>query len=216
MKSAAKKTSSKLTERDKDLYTVIICLLIICPYVFLFYSQSRADLQHAENMINRKLNRIEARTTAPEPPAISQRDLEADLARVKERRDFLLRRVAAGDAKFASLETVDDLKRLRLEITHLAEWSGVSLLKFGDLKDNEVVDSATYLKAVVDNEYKRPILSLVAVSDFGRLSEFMAGLSKLSKNVAIVRFSIAAPEFDTDPESVVATPELTASLELAL
>ncbi|MEM1159543.1 MAG: hypothetical protein AAGJ28_01295 [Pseudomonadota bacterium] len=216
MSSAAKKNSSKLTERDKDLYTVIICLLIICPYVFLFYGDSRSELQHAENMINRKLNRIEARTAAPEPPAVSQRDLEADLADVKERRDALLRRVSAGDEKFASLETVDDLKRLRLEVTHLAEWSGVSLLKFGDLRDTELADSASYLKTVTDNEFHRPVMSLVAVSDFGRLSKFIAGLSKLSKNVAIVRFSLSAPEFDTDPESVVATPELTATLELAL
>ncbi|MEM7213868.1 MAG: hypothetical protein AAF479_18680 [Pseudomonadota bacterium] len=216
MKRISKKSASRLSERDKDLYTIIACLLIICPYVLLFYAQSRADLLHAENMINRKLNRIEQRTTAPKPPTVSRRELERQLAEAKQSRDALMTRVSAGDQKFASLETVDDLKRLRLEITHLAEWSGVSLEKFGDLKDTETSDSASYLRSVTENQYQRPVLSLIAVSDFGRLSEFIAGLSKLSNNVAIVRFSLEAPEFDTDPEAVVATPELTATLELAL
>ncbi|MEM7424294.1 MAG: hypothetical protein AAF334_11280, partial [Pseudomonadota bacterium] len=204
--------SSSLTERDKDLYTIIFCLLIICPYVFLFYAEGREAIQHNERMISRQMDRIKKRATAPDLTSESAVDLEQDLAAIKQRRDVLSTEIELMSARFASLQSVDDIKRLRLEITELAEWTGVSVKRFGELNEEEVADSIAFLQSSSENRYSRPVLTLIATADFGQLLDFIRGISDLSKNVAIVRFAVEAPDFDVDPQSDISTPELTATL----
>ncbi|MEM7210737.1 MAG: hypothetical protein AAF479_02420 [Pseudomonadota bacterium] len=120
------------------------------------------------------------------------------------------------NARFASLESVDEIKQLQLEITSLAEWTGVSVIRFGDLKESAQTDSVAVLLEAAKNPYNRPILSIEVSSDYGRLIEFIDGLSKLSKTVAVVRFDVVAPTFDADPNAAVGVPLLTTKLDLAL
>ncbi|MEM7058493.1 MAG: hypothetical protein AAF557_12940 [Pseudomonadota bacterium] len=210
------KSSKKLTERDKDMYSVVICFLLILPYILILYAQTTKKISHTENMISREKNRIEVHGTAPELPSESTAELEAALAKIKERGDGVVSRVALREQRFAALDTVDDVKLLRLEIISLAEWTGVSLNKFGDLTDSEKTDSVGVLMEAARNQYKRPVVSLEVTSDFSRLVEFISGLSNLSKTVAVVRFEVEAPEFDTDPAAAVGIPSLTAKLDLVL
>lgn len=208
--------SSKLTERDKDKYTIVVCLLMICPYIFLMYSDTRSEIQRTEGLIGRQLNRIEVHGTPPDPPTESSADLEKQLDRVKTASATTIARMRRRSARFASLETVDDVKQLRLEITSLAEWTGVSLTRFGDLKESEQTDSVSVLMEAAKNQYRRPVLTLEVTSDYGRLIEFIRGLADLSKTVAVIRFDVEAPEFDQNPDAAVGIPVLTAKLDLVL
>ncbi|MEM9044665.1 MAG: hypothetical protein AAGC81_08205 [Pseudomonadota bacterium] len=210
------KRVSRLTERDKDLYTILICLLLICPYVLIVYSETRKETQFTEAMINRKLNRIETRTKAPPLPEVDARSLAQKIADFKEESETAAQRLLIREQGFATLQSVDEVKQLRLEITRLADFEGVSLVRFGDLQDSDGTDSVQVLMEEAKNQFERPVMQLEVTSDFGRLAAFISGLNDLSKTVAIVRFDVEAPEFDVDPEAPVRSPLLTARLDLAL
>ncbi|MEM1277492.1 MAG: hypothetical protein AAGH74_13280 [Pseudomonadota bacterium] len=210
------KRASRLTERDKDLYTILICLLLICPYILIVYDETRQETQFTENMINRKINRIEVHTKAPELPDVNQRALEEQIASFKEQSRVAAQRLLIREQGFATLESVDEVKQLRLEITRLADFEGVSVVRFGDLQDSEGTDSVQVLMEEAKNRFERPVMQLEVTSDFGRLAAFIDGLNDLSKTVAIVRFDVEAPEFNLDPNAPVRSPLLKARLDLAL
>ncbi|MEM6933192.1 MAG: hypothetical protein AAF526_06325 [Pseudomonadota bacterium] len=210
------KRSSKLTERDKDLYTILICLLLIMPYILVVYAETREEKRFTTAMINRKLDRIEKRTKAPPVPEESAKTLEERVDAFKKASGLVAQRLLNHEKSFATLQSVDEVKQLRLEITKLADFTGVSVVRFGELQDSEGIDSLAVLMEETRNEFKRPIMELEVSSDYSRLASFIGGLDRLSKTVAIVRFDVEAPEFNLDPSAPAQSPLLTARLDLAL
>lgn len=211
-----KRSASRLSERDKDLYTILACLLLICPYVLLVYSDTRSQIQFTDNMLNRIENRIATRAALPEPPKESASDLAEQLAEIKQIERDAVARAEAREQSFATLRSVDEVKGLRLEITRLAEQTGVSVNRFGELRESDSEDSISLLMEQAKNRFERPIMELEVRSDFPRLITFIDGLRNLSKTVAIVRFDVEAPEFDQDPNALIRKPLLTAKLDVAL
>ncbi|MEM6440230.1 MAG: hypothetical protein AAF763_11140 [Pseudomonadota bacterium] len=209
------KAWTKLPEREKDGYTVVFCLFVAMAYIFLAYAPLRTELQTTENMINRRINRTEARATAAPPPNVSTRSLQQDLAERTGELEALQARIDRAAPRFASLEVVDEVKALRLEVAAVADFTGVTLRKFGDLKETRSENAVDVLLEETRNRYDRPLFQMVAEAEFTRLYAFLERLSQLSKSVSVVRMEVEAPDFEDPDTERRGPPLLVAKLELA-
>jgi len=209
------KAWTKLPDREKDGYTIVFCLIIVIGYVFLAYAPLRTDLQTTENMINRRINRTEARATAAPPPEVSVRTLERDLALRSAELAEVRAAIDLAAPRFASLQAVDEVKALRLEVAAVADFIGVTLRKFGDLKETRGENAVDVLMEETRNRYKRPVFHLEAEAEFTRLYAFLERLSQLSKSVSVIRMEIEAPDFEDPDADRRGPPLLVATLELA-
>ncbi|MEM9147257.1 MAG: hypothetical protein AAGC57_13780 [Pseudomonadota bacterium] len=205
-----------MTERDKNLYTILAAAVIMAVYMLGIMPITRADIQHTENMISRRMNRIEARAQLPvddaQPVGMSQLVLE----KANQRFAYLDAERRQREALFAPLNSVDGVKQLRLEISHLADWAGFSIKKMGDLSGKAPVDTLVALERSTQNRYGRPVLRIEAEGDFTALMTFLLGLGELSGSVSVVRMKIEAPELTDSATRNNPYPLLTAHLELTL
>ncbi|MEM7270505.1 MAG: hypothetical protein AAF401_14795, partial [Pseudomonadota bacterium] len=191
-----------MSARDKNLYSILIAMLILGAYVFVVYAPQRTEIQRTEGLINRRLNRIETRAVAAEPPSESTKELKVQMEDLAARRDAVLANLAKRQERFASLARVDDIKQLRLEISSLAESHGLRVLRFGEIQNSDLADTEALLQAEAETEYARPLMSLEVEGGFIQIQDFILGLRSLTKSASIARFAIQAPDFEprADPD----------------
>ncbi|MEM1313098.1 MAG: hypothetical protein AAGI51_00980 [Pseudomonadota bacterium] len=209
------KAWTKLPDREKDGYTVVFCLALVMAYIFLAYAPLRTELQTTENMINRRINRTETRASATAPPSVSTRSLQRELAEKSSELEAIRAAMAVAGPRFAALDVVDEVKALRLEVAAVADFTGVTLRKFGDLKETRGENAVDVLLEETRNPYERPVFQMEAEAEFTRLYAFLERLSQLSKSVSVVRMEIEAPGFDDPDADRRGPPQLVAKLELA-
>jgi len=206
-----------MTERDKNLLLILAASVLILGYIFGIYAPLRQETQFTQNMVNRQMNRLETRASLPDPPAISEAQLAEDLDRLAADRRGLEARVGLFEERFVSLDTVDGVKALRLEIASLAEWAGLDVERFGEVNErNETVDSLSALDGMIRAPYGRPVMRFEAKGSFGQIEQFVRSLGRLEDSAAILRLDIAAPEFHDEPDMADLVSALRARFEIAL
>ncbi|MEM6974336.1 MAG: hypothetical protein AAF577_16190 [Pseudomonadota bacterium] len=205
-----------MTERDKNLYTILGAAALLALYMLALMPVTRAEIQRAEMLIGRKMNRIETRGSIPQDNAPPASASQARLETAETRLADLQGDYQSLQARFASLDSVTDVKQLRLEIAHLADWSHLAITKMGDLSGNAPADTLVALTQSAQNSYGRPILRIEAKGDFTALMTFLQGLQELNHAVAVVRMEIAAPDLTDSAGKREVYPMLTARLELTL
>ena len=206
-----------MSDRDKNLFLILISVVLILGYVFAVYAPLRKDTQFTHNMVNRQLNRMETRARIPDPPELSESRLAEKLDDLEADRRGLEVQVGLLEERFVSLDSVDGVKALRLEIASLAEWAGLDVERFGEVDERaEVADSLSALRKQIRAPFGRPVLTFEARGGFGAIMQFVESLGRLDRSAAILRMEIKAPDFHDDPDLQELTTDLRARFEIAL
>ncbi|MEM7173106.1 MAG: hypothetical protein AAF530_23285 [Pseudomonadota bacterium] len=190
-----------ISSSNKNKILILVCALAIASYFGLHYQQLSKDVQHEENMINRRLNRMETRLQAPPEPTISPAVLEQRLAALDESLQTTRTSLAQLSAQFVPLDAMDRFQTLRLEISNLAEDNRLAVERITGLSEggqtngtNEVGNQV--LEDAAKNRFGRPLVLLVARGRFGGIMRFLEQLETMSYNVSVVRLNIAAAELN--------------------
>lgn len=181
----------KLSAGERLRTQLVIACLLLGMYGGVFYPISNGKLTNAENMLHRRQDRIEKRTGVgdlgsggPVPQTIVKKIEEAEkqLQDVRAAFDEL-------DTGFAPVDSSEVRQQLLLEISTLAERTGVELLSvagkgFSPEKELSV--------PVVDAALGRPLLAVTAHTDFTRLLDFLHGLKDLSFYVSVMKLKVSS------------------------
>ncbi len=186
-----------LSANNKNKILIVVCALAVAAYFGLHYPDLSKKVDHEENMINRRLNRMETRLQTPPEPTTSPAVLQQNLAALDASLLETKARLAQLSARFVPLDKMDRFQNLRLEISNLAEENRLSIQRITGLSENRNNNSSSgqgvrVLEDAANNRFGRPLLSLTARGQFGGIMRFLDQLDGLSHNVSVVRLSIAA------------------------
>ena len=207
------------TKDDKGttLYVVLFCVVLIVGWMFVIYQPLRQQKNFAQNMINRELNRMEARATLPDPPKTAPEVLRQRLEVLQGERDGLLAEVTEYEDRFVDYRDAEALRRLRLDVAEQATEAGLVLKLFGaETPEGEISDSAEALASQIRAPYGRPVLKLEATGSYGQISDFVTRLGRMKQSASILRFGIRAPSFDEMVSDKSSVSRLGLLMELAL
>jgi hypothetical protein len=178
----------KLTPGERLRTQAIIACVLVGMYVGVFYQISHKKYKDSINMIHRRQDRIKKRADignlggGPSPQALKQQieKVNGELAALKEGLNEL-------DSGFVPLDSTEMRQQLMLEISTLAERTGVELLSVArkGFSPEKVLGELT-----VDPVLGRPLLEVKANTDFGRLLDFLHGLKDLSFYVAVMKLNV--------------------------
>jgi Tfp pilus assembly protein PilO len=186
-----------MKSNETTMYVVLLCVLLILGWMFVLYSPLRSQTQHVENMINRRIHRIETRATLPEPPTVSAPQLQKELDAILVEREKVKALLDEMDARYVRLDRVDELRELRLAIANEAKSAGLDIVKFGSIRGGgEISDSLDALNASIRQPYGRPVLNFRAKGDYGQITDFVQRIGEMERSVAILRLNLVAPEFE--------------------
>lgn len=186
-----------MKSNETTMYVVLLCVLLILGWMFVLYSPLRSQIQHVENMINRRIHRIETRATLPEPPTVSAPQLQKELDAILVEREKVKALLDEMDARYVRLDRVDELRELRLAIANEAKSAGLDIVKFGSIRGGgEISDSLDALNASIRQPYGRPVLNFRAKGDYGQITDFVQRIGEMERSVAILRLNLVAPEFE--------------------
>lgn len=208
----------KLTPGERLRAQAVIACVLIGMYVGVFYQISHKNYKESANMIHRRQDRIKKRADVgdlgggPSPQALRQQitKVDGELAALREGLEEL-------DSGFVPLESTEMRQQLMLEISTLAERTGVQLLSVArkGFSPEKVLGQLT-----VDPVVGRPLLEVKANTDFGRLLDFLHGLKDLSFYVAVMKLNVYSRHLQDDRRGDQAKRlppgAITVSLEMSI
>lgn len=217
---ATAKRRNRYSSSDKNRILIIVIAIMIALYFGLFFPKSRSDLAWEQNMVNRKLNRIDARSEEIEQPKVSTNVLERQLTDLDLRLKVGRQRLATHKNRFADVEAPDELKALRLELSELAQRNGIDVQKMSELTFPNTPQTANKTPSETEGEElrsaERPRLTLVGRGSFGGVLRFVDGLTALSRHAVVMRMQLAVvPAAGKAGKEDVAYP-LSINLQIAL
>jgi len=178
---------------------VAVVALLMGGYGLLIYPATQKSLQYAENLVHRRLDRIEKRTRLEGEVTASPRALERQVEELDQELERLRTDLAKLGEAFAPVESGVKQQRLLLEISTLARQSGVEMLSLG--RGNGIVADTSRGGPPVDRRLGRPLLTLSAHADYWQLLDFLDGLKALSYNVSVMRLGVRSRQLDaTGPQ----------------
>lgn len=207
----------ELSTGDKNRLMLLFIAVVIALYFGIWYQQSSSDLMRAENLVNRRLDRIEKRAKPPELSAIPVKSIERELAQLDQVLEFTNGELNSLKSGFVSLENPTDLQTLRLEVSELARASGVEVMRVSGIGVNaadEVRSISDALALKTDNRFGRPLMSMTARGTFNAFLSFLDGLEDLSKHVVVVRVALSANQSGAEDPTQLST--LNADLVFAM
>lgn len=217
---ATAKRQSRYSSSDRNRILIIVISIMIALYFGLLFPKSRSELSWEQNMIDRRLNRIEARTQKIEQPTVSVSAMENELKDLDLRLSVTQQRLATHQSRFADVDAPDELKALRLELSELAQRNGIDVQKMSELifpKARPVAsqDQAQDEDKVVERP-ERPRLNLVGRGSFGGLLRFIDGLTTLSRHAVVMRMQLAVVPTAARADKEDAVRPLSINLQIAL
>jgi len=202
----------RLPAKERSQIVILVVCVIVTSYT-LYAAMLWQDMFKAENLANRKANRIETRIGKLEEPKFSNEISDKNLAALEAQLAKSDELLAQATQQFIPLENATQLQQLKLTISELAERSGLTIKQFEVLgikyKANNIKKDTgsntgsntgknkgkgkgkgknTLTKAIDSRNkyYQRPFFSIQAESRFFSLLDFIEALKKLN-NIAIVR-----------------------------
>ncbi|MBL4613219.1 MAG: hypothetical protein JKY91_05690 [Emcibacter sp.] len=209
-------------EQNKILF--ILGLIVLAGYFGLRYPVINKDMKHQESMANRRADRLAKRVVKIDDPKISTVRLGRQLVALDKSIQDKGTRLDVISRRFASLEDVKQIQELKLELSQLAERSGVYITSIGGNKfvtrenDRSVgnKDSQQLLKDQSRNRYERPLTTMKSRTTYVGLMNFLEGLGTLSYNLTVVRLEISVDFDEKKQELQSGTQPLEVSMLLAL
>ena len=180
----------KMPRAERLKYQGVIGFTLLAVYSLVFYPQTHTRFFEAKKMLSRKENRVETRAGADDltkisaaNPKVIEKKIEEVEARIQEVRSTS----NELDTGFAPVDSSDMRQQLTLEISKLAERTGVEIVsasrKGFSLKGEEPV-------ATIDPLLGRPLLVVTANASFDRLLNFLGGLKELSFHVSVMNLKV--------------------------
>lgn len=180
----------KMPWAERLKYQGLIGFSLLAIYSLAFYPQTHTRFFEAKKMLSRKADRIEKRASSDDLEKISKANPKAIEKKIEEVEARILEVRSSSnelDIGFAPVDSSDMRQQLQLEISKLAERTGVELVSVArkgfSLKGEEPV-------AAIDPELGRPLLTLTANAYFDRLLDFLGGLKELSFHVAVTNLKV--------------------------
>jgi hypothetical protein len=181
------KKFKRLPTKEKQQIIILIVCVVVTAYT-LFAAMLWQEMFNAEKMANRKANRIETRIGKIEEPKFSSEISDKNLATLTARLKKSTQELSQLTQNFIPLDNAARLQNLKLNISELAENSGLNIKQFEVLgikyKANE--EELAEFTDTRRQYYQRPFFSIQAESRFFPLLDFIENLKKLD-NVAIVK-----------------------------
>jgi hypothetical protein len=218
-----KRAWKKLKNKQQNQILFLLVALMLGGYGF-FYTILDKQISYAENMVSRAKNRIEAKFGKLTQIEVSPKRLKASLSKLDKsvsEKQLRLQKIKSG---FAPIGSFAQLQEMRLAISKLAERSRmvVSRMEGGGgtrLGTNkEVSPGKDFIQLQTRNRYKRPLLNLVAVTDYQGLLAFLDGLDAIRYTVSPVNLKVKAkvPETLKSEQAVELKQYLEVTMLLAL
>lgn len=207
----------KLSPSERLRAQAIVASLLLGIYAPFFFV-SKGKLAESEKKIHRRADRIKKRAATPDslaggpaPQAIVKQiqEVDAKLTGIRASFDEL-------DTGFAPVESIEMRQQLMLEISTLAERTGVEILSVARKGFSPEKELGL---PVVDPLLGRPLLEVTANADFRRLLEFLHGLRDLSFYVAVMNLKVHSRHLQQErrPASGYLSPgAISVSFELSI
>jgi hypothetical protein len=180
----------KMQRAERLKYQGVIGFTLLAVYSLVFYPQTHTRFFEAKKMLSRKLNRIETRAGTDDLAKISGANpkvIEKKIEEVEARIQEIKSTSNELDAGFAPDDSSDMRQQLTLEISKLAERTGVEIVSVSrkgfSLKGEAPV-------AAIDPLLGRPLLVVTANASFDRLLNFLGGLKELSFYVSVMNLKV--------------------------
>lgn len=183
---------ASLSSAKKNQVLILICATLLAGYFGVWYPIKSQDVEHSENMVSRKQNRIQTRTSGVEMPKASARKLENQLKALETQLTGVDGKLSDMSRKFVPLDTLEDLQTMRLEISQLAKISGVNVIEMGGGKRDASISIENVMRRETANRFGRPLVALKAKATYAQLLRFTYGLNDLAYSVSIVNVDIVA------------------------
>ena len=206
---------SSLPTGERRKIQMLIAFLVIAVYGLVIYPPTHRSFQEANNMLNRRRNRIETRANVDnlEDIWINPKVLETRIREAEERLEAMAETSDDLDSGFVAPDDSAAYQQLLLELTTLAERTGVEILsivrKTNPPPAREPARRNTRGKVPVAtaNEPPPPIRPLLVVrtgAPFIDTLDFLRGMKDLSFYVCVMNLKI----YSTFPagERAVALP----------
>lgn len=196
----------KMSTGERVRVQIVIGFLVLGLYGLTIYPFTRKQFVESKSMLHRRQDRIEKRAetdalnTGANPQTIKRQleETEKKLQELKEGFNEL-------DTGFAAVDSSDMRQQLLVEISTLAQRTGVELVSVArkgleGKSGSELLGSgragqpvqADNGPAALDPELGRPLLLLSAVGQYQPLLSFLSGLKELSFYVSPMRVRLYA------------------------
>ncbi|WDP92773.1 MAG: hypothetical protein HUN04_24850 [Desulfobacter sp.] len=189
------------------------CIIIL--YTFVFYPISSGRLAEKQKMLNRCKNRVETQTRIDnlKGSSSSPKSLESRIARIEKQIQATRQGFDELDTGFAPMASAEVRQQLLLEVSTLAERTGVTLLSVA-VKGIRYQDGKTMTP--VDPELGRPLLLIQAAAPFWYLKDFFQGLKDLSFYVSVMNLNLYATPPKDGKVKELHPGDLYVSLEVSI
>ncbi len=181
----------KKLDRGERIKIHVACYaLIIACYSMVYVATTHKPYFEAKKMLHRKLDRIERRSKGINlDTGVNARAVARKIEETEREIAELAGTVSSLGAGFAPLDSPDIQQQLMLELSTLAERTGVEVLSIGR-KEGFQAGNGREVAAPVDRELGRPLLVITANTEFMPLLAFLEGLRKLPFHVSVMSIKI--------------------------
>lgn len=182
-----------LRQADRYRILVIWAAAVTAAYAFYIYPISHGKYEESENMINRRLNRISAKTEIKVVGDVQKvESLRREKTELEDSLEFEQNRLKDNMSGLVPINSPGQLQQLRLDISNLARQSGFRVNKAGASKNFNAVSTKgrTIQKnkpKVGNNPYGRPLFHIMAEASYWDLVTFLEEVQNLRYMVSVVR-----------------------------
>lgn len=213
----------KLSRKQQNQLLLLLVAALLGGYGF-YYSLLNKQIGFIENMIGRAENRIQVKYGKLSEVKANPRALQSSLERLESSLQANQTRIQMLEARFAPPHSLAAMQEIRLEISRLAEQSGLVIkrmegggrARMGEKR--EVAPGKDFVELQLNNRYRRPLVNMVALAEFPGLLSFLDGLKTLRHTVSPVGVEVKArvPETLKSEVAVELRQQLEVRLLLAL
>ncbi|PHR27258.1 MAG: hypothetical protein COA36_09735 [Desulfotalea sp.] len=179
----------RLSSKERMQYKLVCLFLIAGLYGLVFYPSAHARYFESEKMLHRKLDRIKKRTSM-----VNIQNSGGNPKVIQRRIDKIDKKIAATiaefdelDTGFAPIDSTEIQQLLLLEISKLAERTGLELIS---VAQKGYTRKGELSIAPIDPILNRPLLMVIANGDYFTLLDFLHGLKDLSFYVSVMNLKM--------------------------
>jgi len=218
-----------LTRRETILIIIFIVVASGMGYFYLRFRPVSKKIKQVKGANTSNQKKLKSFKLAKEPRTNNDR-LKSQLKQLEEEVEQGKNKIRNLEKQFASLDSLESLQQLKVEISSLARLSGVLITENIPYDSNRSAgagfrrpskamsamepNSMNLLMVLkMNKEFTRPLRKITVRTSFYDLLSFIRGLKELSWNVTIAQFALETLE---QPEARQGPQLIEAKLVLAL
>lgn len=169
---------NKMRQKDRWSWLFIVSMLVLGGYGLLVYTPTNKALEQSNSKISRIEDRISKRTVVRQVTTGSAVVIERKLLKSDKSRDQLADKLEILRARFTDEADAEAAQAMLLDISILAESSGLSIRKKGTGRVE--IDRTRPPVPLIDIESGRAMMIIHGIGSYWAVLEFLDGLQHLS------------------------------------